>query len=142
MNQQTVVSLLSLAACLADTVLGSQAAVTNNIIASIRNDAIHTSTTTQTILDLSSEDSRRYINDEDGFRTKVNPGQRVRLNLADDFREYMVDADFRSTVNALVDNPLEQIWSDMQEFCIRSSRNAIGFVREKTRILFPRRFDR
>ena len=65
------------------------------------------------VLDLNSEDSRRYMNDTDGFRTKVSHGQPVRLNLGDDFRKYMVDADFRATVDALVKKPLEQIWSDV-----------------------------
>ena len=105
--------------CLADMLRVAHATAANNVIESISNGAIHAVAPAyadfinKPILDLSSEDSRRKINDKDGFRAKANPSQQVRLNLEDDFRKYMVDADFRTTVNALVDNPLEQIWSDV-----------------------------
>ena len=81
MKQQAVVIILSLAMCLADMMRKAQAAAANSIIESISNGAIHAVAPAyadfinKPILDLSSEDSRRKINDKDGFRAKANPSQ-------------------------------------------------------------------
>ena len=69
------------------------------------------------LLDLNREDSRRYIDNEGDYRDDVNraramPRTRTRLNLGDNFRSYMEDAEFRARVDALVASPLQQIWSD------------------------------
>ena len=71
------------------------------------------------LLPLNREYSRRYIYDQNGFRAEANrklrnPRQQVRLNLGIDFRRYMVDADFRAQIETLVDQPDEQIWSDVE----------------------------
>ena len=61
--------------------------------------------------------SRRYIYDEE-FRqianaTRSNARQRIRLNLGEDFREYMTNSDYRAHIDVLVANPCAQIWSDV-----------------------------
>ena len=69
-------------------------------------------------LDLDRELSRSYIYNAGGYRDHVNgaramPHTRTRLNLGEDFRTYMVDAEFRARVDALAASPLQQIWSDV-----------------------------
>ena len=71
-----------------------------------------------TMLPLNRKFSRMYILNEDDIRAKTKlarktPQKQIRLNLGEDFREYMVDADFRAHVDVLVDNPVEQVWSDV-----------------------------
>ena len=43
---------------------------------------------------------------------------KTRLNLSHDFKKYMLDADFRSHVDAFVANPGQQIRSDITELQI------------------------
>ena len=68
---------------------------------------------------LTAADSHRYIADE-GFRQQQDRiigdprAVRIRLNLGTDFGKYMTDAEFRTHVDSLVDNPSEQIWSDVK----------------------------
>ena len=69
-------------------------------------------------LDLDRESSRSYIANADGYRNQVNGARpmhrtRTRLNLGEDFSTYMKDAEFRTRVDALVANALQQIWSDV-----------------------------
>ena len=69
------------------------------------------------VLHLDREHSRLYI-DNEGYRGQVNKAREMpqittRLNLGDDFRTYMVDAEFRARVDALVAEPVQQIWSDV-----------------------------
>ena len=71
------------------------------------------------MLPLNRRYSFLYINNEKGFRDEANGRRanlrkRVRLNLGQEFREYMLNAELRTTVDALVDSPLHQIWSDME----------------------------
>ena len=59
-----------------------------------------------------------YIHDVN-FRENIHAQfasllKQIRLNLGIYFRKYMVNADFRATVDGLVDNPLEQVWSDVE----------------------------
>ena len=71
---------------------------------------------------LNRESSRLYINDVDGtFRAEVDatrayPRKQLRLNLGNDFEQYMTDVYFRARVDALVDNPETQVWSDLTRF--------------------------
>ena len=73
-------------------------------------------------MDLGARDSRRYITDEH-FRAETNPDrQQVRLNLgADDIRMYMIDAEFRKSIDALVQDPRKQIWSDVLDLNLSPS---------------------
>ena len=78
-------------------------------------------------LPLNRKQSRRYIANEDGFQavvnaTRDNPRKQIRLNLGEDFRKYLVNAEFRATVNSLVDNHLEQVWSDLDTLCLYSAQ--------------------
>ena len=104
MSQRAVTILLSLAVCFADKLRGSHSAVTDNIVETLSNDVVYAVAAsaaklikTKPLVDLSAEDSSRYINDEGGFRSKMKPGHQVRLNLGEDFRKYMVESEFRST---------------------------------------------
>ena len=79
------------------------------------------------LLPLNRKQSRRYISNEDGFQavvnaTRDNPRKQIRLNLGEDFRKYLVNAEFRATVNSLVDNHLEQVWSDLDTLCLYSAQ--------------------
>ena len=70
------------------------------------------------LLDLDRESSRSYIENEGGYRDRVNnaramPRTTTRLNLGEDFSTYMLDAEFRARVDALVASPVQQIWSDV-----------------------------
>ena len=81
------------------------------------------------LLPLNKEQSRRYIANEDGFQdvviaSRANPRKQVRLNLGEDFRKYMVDAEFRATVNDLVENDLEQVWSDVERLNLTGAQVA------------------
>ena len=67
-------------------------------------------------LPLNRRYSADYINNPD-FRLLVNsrrhnPRAHVSLNLGDEFRRYMVDVDFRTLVDSLVEEPHSQVWSD------------------------------
>ena len=71
------------------------------------------------IRNFNQEQSERYISNLRGFRTDQNltmidPSRQVRLNLGEDFREYMIDSDLQRRVDALVEDPRTQIWSDVQ----------------------------
>ena len=70
-------------------------------------------------LRLNAKESRRYIDESSEFHQRVNrfyanARQHVRLNLGDDFAEYLTNADFHARIDALVEDPLEQIWSDVE----------------------------
>ena len=70
------------------------------------------------VLHLDREHSRRYIDNEGGYRDDINraramPRTTTRLNLGKNFRTYMLDAEFRARVDALVAIPVQQIWSDV-----------------------------
>ena len=71
------------------------------------------------MLPLNREYSRRYIANEGCIRDEAickrrNLRNQVRLNLGSDFKKYLIKADFRARVDALVETPAEQIWSDIQ----------------------------
>ena len=79
---------------------------------------------------LSQKESIEYIHDRTNaniftrvFRWFRYPNNRseVRLNLGADFRKYILDASFRRTVNAFVNNPATQIWSDVKELDLSNS---------------------
>ena len=48
----------------------------------------------------------------------ANPRKQVRLNLGKHFRWYMVNPEQRAEVDALVENPLQQIWSDVTDLIL------------------------
>ena len=85
-------------------------------------------------LPLNREHSRRYINDVDEtFRaevgaTRTSPRQQLRLNLGNDFEQYLTDADFRARVDALVDNPSTQVWSDLTTFQLHTPVQDISLL--------------
>ena len=77
-------------------------------------------------LSLNYYNSRRYIFNVNGFFhrancTRRNPHKQVRLNLGEDFRQYVVNADFRAHVDKLVENPRKQIWSDVSSLDLRGA---------------------
>ena len=81
------------------------------------------------LLPLNEETTRRYIANEDGFqdqvnRTRDNPRKQVRLNLGENFREYIINPEFRANIDNLVDNPLEQIYSDVEELNLAQTQVA------------------
>ena len=105
MNKKAVILILSLAVSAADTLLGAHVTDLGNTNAPLSAEVMR---------DLTEMESRQYIDDEGGFRTQVKQsGQQVRLNLGNEFRKYMVDKEFRDRVNALVEKPPKQIWSDV-----------------------------
>ncbi len=61
---------------------------------------------------------QEYITNFD-FRQTVNAaaGSRsdVRLNLGADYKRYVLDENYRATVDSLVENQVTQIWSDLTE---------------------------
>ena len=70
-------------------------------------------------LPLNREHSLQYISNENGFQDEANrrldnPRKQIRLNLGEGFRRYMINAEFRAKVDALVENPLKQVWSDVE----------------------------
>ena len=79
------------------------------------------------VLPLNREYSRRYIQNESGFRddadrSRTNTRKQVRLNLGCDFREYIVNERFRSRVNALVEVARDQIWSNIEYLNLQCSQ--------------------
>ena len=79
---------------------------------------------------LNREYSRRYIENENDFRSELNnslenPRLQIRLNLGEDFVEYMTSADFRAKVDAL-----GQSWSDVERLDLAYTRvQDIGALR-------------
>ena len=117
MNKKAKTFILCLAVSVTDTLVGAHVLARGNRTTAVINHASNASQTAaetvNTVLDLNAEQSRQYINDTDGLRAKLKPGQQVRLNLGDDFKKYMVDNKFRVRVDAFVSGPLKQIWSDV-----------------------------
>ena len=71
---------------------------------------------------LNEEFSYLFIHDANHaiHRTLPNARSQVRLNLGRHFTEYFHNRDFRAHVDSLVDNPDEQIWSDLRQFRLDS----------------------
>ena len=73
-----------------------------------------------TIVDLDRESSQKYIANEAGFRAEVNPDSNpIRVNLGEDFGKYMVDVEFRASIDSLPG--LEQVWSDISRLNLRNT---------------------
>ena len=63
------------------------------------------------------QDSLRYINNEIGFRALVDAeegGLPVRFNLGPQFKDYIINAEFRMRVVAVVGDDLDRVWSDVE----------------------------
>ena len=81
----------------------------------------------QVVLSLPAVLTRDYIADLPTVRENINalvanPVKQIRLNLGRDFRKYMVNGEFRAAVNALVDKPLKQVWSDVEDLNLYATR--------------------
>ena len=80
----------------------------------------------QITLSLSADITRTYFADLN-VRANINallanPRKQLRVNLGNDFREYMLNPHFRANVDNLVENPLIQVWSDVEELDLHHTR--------------------
>ena len=109
MNKKAKIFIFSAAVSVTYTLVGAHVTTRGNSTKAVINHGSNASRTAaetvNMVLDLNAEQSRQYINDQDGFRSKLKSGQQVRLNLGNEFEKYMVDKEFGVRVNALVAAP-------------------------------------
>ena len=104
--------------------LGGETAIPEYYIADIHNyrtriKALLADPRDQLIISLPVDTTLNYIADRMNVRESinnllVNHRKQVRLNLGENVGEYMINPEFRANIDNLVDNPLDQIWSDVE----------------------------